>query len=557
MIDRTAPHFALPNAPEPDSNAGLLAALSVAANGAPISSADLEAVRQAAISEGRSLLSVLLDRGLVAEEAAARALALTQKLSLAGPNAEPVRLPPDLRINPAFLEAHEAFVSALTAETLTLVCADPQAEGLRAGLNLIWPHAILIEVAPRGQVREALRTFGRTQGGSTGAGSGDASRADNAEGARVDAPAVRYVNDLVGQAARLGASDIHIQPLRRGARVRARVDGVLQDLAPIEESLAVAVLARIKVMAGLDIAERRLPQDGRFSLRVEGETYDVRTACVPSADGESITLRLLRDSPRAVSLDEIGLNASQTAILTRALAQPQGLILATGPTGSGKTTTLAAAVGRINDPSRKIVSIEDPVEYRIDGVTQIPVRANIGLSFAAALRSVLRSDPDIIVVGELRDAETAQIACNAALTGHLVLATLHTVSAAGAALRLLDLGVEPGVARSVLRLVIDQRLLRRLVPEAEQADMAPAEIEAESFRGRIGAFELLEFDDTLGDLISRRAPVSEIEQAARRKGVPSLYADARAKIAAGLTTKAEVVRVLGPDDDAEIHARDD
>lgn len=506
-----------------------------------IAPATREDLRAEVARSGRSLLTAVLDRGLAGEEAVARAIATETGVALLPVGVRAGEVPEWL--NPAFLEALDAALIAVDGNTLEIATADPTRPELTAGLRMAWGGAVALKVATRADVRR-LAQAAQTP---LDAEARRNARAANADGSPQDAPAVRRVNDLVGLAARAGASDIHIQPDRDGARVRLRVDGVLRDAASLGPDLAPQVAARIKVLAGLDISERRLPQDGRFSLRVEGETYDVRTAVVPSADGESLTLRLLRDAPRAVSLDEVGLTPAQIAILEHALAQPQGLILATGPTGSGKTTTLAAAVGRINDPSRKIVSIEDPVEYRIDGVTQIPIKPAVGLTFASALRSVLRADPDVIVVGELRDPETAQIACNAALTGHLVLATLHATSVAGAPLRLLDLGVEPGVARAVLRLVIDQRLLRRTCPDcAPTGQCLGGGCVGEGYRGRVGAFELLEVDDTLGAMIAERAPVSAITAAARAKGVPSLRQDAEAKVAAGLTRTEELVRVLGP-----------
>ena len=320
----------------------------------------------------------------------------------------------------------------------------------------------------------------------------------------------------------------------------------------------------MKIIAGLDIAERRKPQDGRARVTVAGRALDLRIATAPTAHGESVAIRLLEDAAQTVRLDTLGFSASHLDRVYRALSAPHGLILVTGPTGAGKTTTLAAAISHLNAPGLKIVSIEDPVEYQIEGVNQIAVRPGIGLTFASALRSVLRHDPDVIVIGEMRDLETAEIAMNAALTGHLVIATLHANSAAGAVPRLIDIGVDPALIRSNLRLVVAQRLVRRACAACVAPAGAGVRVSGENrpnipvfravgcpecsdlgYRGRMGVFELLEPDGAFLDAIRPGVSTGELESLARLSGAPSLLDDLFEKLASGWTTPEEAVRVFG------------
>lgn len=371
------------------------------------------------------------------------------------------------------------------------------------------------------------------------------------------APVVRLVSDIVAEAQERRASDIHIEPFRDRLRLRFRIDGVLHDRPAPPPGLARLVASRIKILAGLDIAERRRPQDGRARLTLGGRAIDLRVATAPTAHGESVVIRLLEDRDSEVKLDDLGLTPGHRPVFERQLDAPYGLILVSGPTGSGKTTTLAAALDRLNVPGRKLVSIEDPVEYQIDGVNQIAVNPVIGLTFATALRSVLRHDPDVIVVGELRDRETAEIAVNAALTGHLVLATIHANTAAGAGPRLIDMGVDPSLLRSTLRLLIAQRLVRVLCTSCKVEVEPPKGLRRAfdaagcpscsqtGYRGRVGVFEFIETGADVRELLRDGVSAGEIERAARAAGASSILDDARAKIEAGITSPAEVFRVLG------------
>ena len=380
-----------------------------------------------------------------------------------------------------------------------------------------------------------------------------------------DAPIIRLINALLTEALRRNASDIHIEPFETRLSVRFRIDGVLREVLNPNRALAAAVASRIKVMARLDIAERRLPQDGRISLRVAGRPVDVRVSTIPvgaSAEGgERVVLRLLDKQAGRLDLDQLGMPASIRERLDALIHRPHGIVLVTGPTGSGKTTTLYAALQRLNDASRNLLTVEDPIEYYLDGIGQTQVNPRIGLDFARGLRAILRQDPDVVMIGEIRDRETAEIAVQASLTGHLVLATLHTNSAVGAITRLRDMGVEPFLLASSLIGVLAQRLVRVLDPAGSE-DYAPDAAEfaafgqppdpalrlkrpregAEAYRGRTGLYELIAIDETLRRLIHDGAGEAALLEHARRTA-PSLLADGWDTIRAGRTSVEEVLRV--------------
>jgi len=384
------------------------------------------------------------------------------------------------------------------------------------------------------------------------------------------APVVRAVNDLLERAIELRASDIHIEPFRTGLVVRMRVDGMLRAMPAPANAPPQAVISRIKILASLNIAERRLPQDGAARARVGRSEIDIRIATMPTQHGESAVIRLLPRDRGLLELSKVGLGSRDEASLRRLLALPHGLIVITGPTGSGKTTTLATMLGILNEPTRKILTIEDPVEYEIPGINQSQVKPAIGLTFATAMRAFVRQDPDVIMVGEIRDAETANIAVHAALTGHLVLTTLHTENAAAAAPRLLDLGVEGFLLQSTLRAVIAQRLVRVLCdgckrmhaltggdlaadPRYRVLGFAAGETMYQAdgcdrcsgigYRGRAGVFELLEMTDEVRPFVGANADSLAIDRAAIRAGMTTMIDDAVAKCRAGITTVSEVLRV--------------
>ena len=369
-----------------------------------------------------------------------------------------------------------------------------------------------------------------------------------------DAPIIRMLNALLSQAARDGASDIHIEPYERHSSVRFRVDGTLRDVVQPNRALHAALISRLKIMAELDISEKRLPQDGRISLRLGTRAIDVRVSTLPSAHGERAVLRLLDKTESKLTLEAVGMQGDTLARFEKLIAQPHGIILVTGPTGSGKTTTLYSALQKLDAAANNLMTVEDPIEYELAGVGQTQVNAKIDLTFAKALRAILRQDPDVIMIGEIRDFETAQIAVQASLTGHLVLATLHTNDAASAVTRLADMGIEPFLLSSSLLGVLAQRLVRRLCPHCKTPD--PEAAATTSYRpvgcehcgqtgysGRTGIFELLVVDDALRALIHRRAPEADITTAAVAHGMALMRADGERLVANGTTSREELLRV--------------
>ena len=384
-----------------------------------------------------------------------------------------------------------------------------------------------------------------------------------------DAPIIRLINALLTEAIKVDASDIHIEPFETRMRVRFRVDGMLREILQPPSNIAPLVISRIKVMAKLDIAEKRLPQDGRISLRVAGRSVDVRVSTLPSGHGERVVMRLLDKQAGRLDLEQLGMSETERDELNKLLNRPHGIILVTGPTGSGKTTTLYAGLSRLNVKSRNILTVEDPIEYYIDGIGQTQVNNKVNMSFARGLRSILRQDPDVVMIGEIRDLETASIAVQASLTGHLVLSTLHTNTAVGAITRLRDMGVEPFLLASSLIGVLAQRLVRNLCPNCKKphsatdserewlgmengdnSDIYTAEgcetCNYQGYIGRSGLYELVPVDETLLEMIHDGSSEHEMEQYARTKS-PSLRQDGRRMILKGITSLEEVIRVSRED----------
>jgi general secretion pathway protein E len=364
-----------------------------------------------------------------------------------------------------------------------------------------------------------------------------------------DAPIIRMLNALLTQAAKDGASDIHIEPYERSSSVRFRVDGTLREVVQPNRALHAALISRLKIMAELDIAEKRLPQDGRISLRIGGRAIDVRVSTLPSSHGERAVLRLLDKTESRFTLEGLGMDGEVLSAFARLIQQPHGIVLVTGPTGSGKTTTLYASLGRVDTATTNVLTVEDPVEYELPGIGQTQVNPKIDLSFGKALRAILRQDPDVIMIGEIRDFETAQIAIQASLTGHLVLATVHTNDAVSSVTRL-DMGVEPYLLSSSLLGALAQRLVRKLCPVCKRRDEhghwhpvgCPA-CGGTGYRGRTGVYELMVADDALRGLVHSRAPESALLAAAQRGGLRSMREDGERLVSAGLTSLEEVIRV--------------
>ncbi|APH55069.1 General secretion pathway protein E [Granulibacter bethesdensis] len=477
-------------------------------------------------------------------------------------------------------------VSIATDGTVTLAMADPLDQFACDSVAAALGRPVRIGVAVPIMVETALqRLYPETDtlqdSGNETEPNGDG-RADDTERLRdlsSDAPVIRLVNQIISRAVETGASDIHIEPFEDRIAIRYRYDGVLHEAEGVSArgGSAAAITSRIKIMARLDIAERRLPQDGRLKLAVRGQEVDFRVSTVPSLYGETVVMRILDRSAVAFEFDRLGLRAAVREKLERCLAMPNGIVLVTGPTGSGKTTTLYAGLNSLNSPTRKIVTIEDPVEYQLRGINQIQVKPQIGLSFAALLRAILRQDPDVIMVGEVRDLETAQIAAQAALTGHLVLSTLHTNSAAATITRLRDMGLEDYLLTAVLRGVLAQRLVRVLCPACKTSAPAPSALierfrldqhvpagqtphlwhpvgcpacRQTGYRGRMAIAEFLEPDAAIDRLIYARAGEAEVEEAARAAGMHTMFEAGLDAVLAGETSLEEITRCLHHGEDA-------
>ena len=397
----------------------------------------------------------------------------------------------------------------------------------------------------------------------------DAASVDDLLDSRDDAPVVRLINAILLEAIREGASDVHIEAEERRLVVRFRLDGVLREVLSPPRALAPLLVSRIKVMARLDIAEKRVPHDGRVTLRIGGLDVDVRVSTIPTQHGERVVLRLLDRGSTGLDLGHLGMASRDLEMFERMIRRPHGIILVTGPTGSGKTTTLYAALTQLNDRKRNIMTVEDPIEYALDGIGQMQVNARIDLTFARGLRAILRQDPDVIMVGEIRDHETAEVAVRSSMTGHLVLSTLHTNSAIGSVTRLIDMGVERYLLAPMLTGLIAQRLVRRLCPECRQADVATeadaaltggavavgtrlfrpvgcSHCRGDGYRGRAALYEVVEVDATIQSMVHEGASEADIMRHARTLG-PGILEDGVVKVAEGLTTVQEIARVLHED----------
>lgn len=528
--------------------------------------------RRVAADSGERLDRVLTRLGLVAERAMAETLAGVLGLRVAGAADYPDEPLYAERLSPRFLREAQVVPLEETADGLLLAMADPLNGFVRTAVELAVGLPVLPLVAIPAELEAALERLLRAREAGEGGGAVDAvavdgDAPDDVEKLRdiaSEAPVIRLVNQLIARAVDQRASDIHIEPFETRLRVRYRIDGVLQEQDAPPRRLASAIVSRIKIMARLDIAERRLPQDGRLKLVVRGKEVDFRVATAPTLHGEAVVLRILDWSNVKLDFESLGFEGTPLERFLAQLDRPNGIVLVTGPTGSGKTTTLYAALSRLNSTERKILTVEDPVEYQLEGVNQIQVKPEIGLSFAHVLRSFLRHDPDVMMVGEIRDLETAQVATQAALTGHLVLSTLHTNGAAASINRLLDIGLADYLVVSALVGVVAQRLVRVLCRDCRAPYPAPPELAARlglepgtwlyrpvgcpacggtGYAGRTGVYEVLAMDEALRRAILSRADAAGLHRAAAEGGMRSLFDDGVAKVLAGLTTPEEVWRV--------------
>jgi type IV pilus assembly protein PilB len=541
----------------------------------------LENVRARAL--GGSFSQALRDEGLASALGVARAIAEQYHLPLVDLAEAGVDPDATKQIALSVLERVGAIPFTFENGTLKIAITDPQnVQGLDQ-LRIATRHHVEFFVAASPDVLNEIRRLSRASEALNAvlvddavaeAAVDDADQDDlEADDGISEAPLVRLVNSIIFQAAEDGASDVHFEPQEDALLVRFRVDGVLRVVQRIPARLTPGVTTRLKVLAKLDIAERRKPQDGRITLNASaaGRMLDIRVATLPTVDGESVTMRLLDKSRSAPTLAELGLSDQMRAQLSSLVARPTGALLVTGPTGSGKSTTLYAALAEISRPEINIITVEDPVEYRLAGINQVQINVRAGLVFATALRSILRSDPDVVMVGEIRDSETAKISIEAALTGHLVLSTMHTNDAPGALTRLNEMGVEPFITGAAVSAVLAQRLARKLCTHCAEPytpshqELLGLRVDDESvaalhdavfyrprgcarcgetgYRGRVGIFQLLEMSEQLERLASERASRDELDQAARAEGMRSLWDDGVAKVAAGVTSVEELARV--------------
>lgn len=473
---------------------------------------------------------------------------------------------------------------------LKIATADPLQPGLVDAMRLVTRGRVCLALSPSDDIATAAkRLYGvgaetldrMIQDDDRIDLDGDALLKQDINDLDQEASVVKFVNQIIWEAHQTRATDIHIEPMEVDLRIRYRIDGVLHQ-TPVPATLKrfqSSIISRIKVMANMDIAEKRLPQDGRISLRIQGQEIDVRVSTMPTVYGESVSLRLLLRGSGMINMDQLGLEADDEKVLKRMITRPHGILLCTGPTGSGKSTSLYAWLHTINSVDKRIMSAEDPIEYEMAGVNQVQMKPEIGLDFANALRTFLRQDPDVIMVGEIRDRDTAEIAIRAALTGHLVFSTLHTNDSAGSVNRLLDMGIEPFLVASSVEGVIAQRLVRRLCPSCRQSvevDAAQREFlkgegfpldalekkmiyepvgcddcRGSGFKGRTGIYEILVIDDHIRPLIINRASSGEIKREALKYGLHTLREDGWRKVLAGVTTVEEILRVTEDDEEKE------
>ena len=546
---------------------------------AGLKAGDLERAQRLALESEGSLLTELLTRlGLVSELDLARAwaaalqapLLLSENLSLSGE-----ALP---ELSERFLRHYRLLPIGTHADGVHVLAANPgNAYGLDA-VAYACQAPVYVSVGAASEVDaliERLYGQGRSAMGSLietlDEHGGTEEDIEHLKDLASEAPVIRLVNLILQRAVEQRASDIHIEPFESQLKVRYRIDGVLHEAEAPPSSSSAAIISRLKIMARLDIAERRLPQDGRIMLRIQGKELDLRVSTVPTSFGESVVMRLLDRQTVSFDFPSLGMDGERLQNFLDVLENPHGILLVTGPTGSGKTTTLYTALSRLNTAERKIITVEDPVEYQLEGINQIQVKPAIGLDFAGALRSIVRQDPDVIMIGEMRDLETCRIAIQSSLTGHLVLSTLHTNSAAASITRLLDMGVESYLIASTVKGILAQRLVRRLDPLTRVAFEAPPELVAEhgldrfteqrpiilyrpaselpggGYHGRSAITELLVMNEELRGLLMRQADAATLEQAARRGGLRTLYEEGLRQAVAGVTSLEEVLRVTRGD----------
>jgi general secretion pathway protein E len=529
-----------------------------------IEAEDLDRALELQKERGDKIGKILVDMGLIAQRDMLAALSEQLGVPLVTVDQPPPAVPEIEGLSHRFLRQCRAFPIAAADSTLTIAMADPLDFETVAAVRAYSGLQIQTALASEQEILDAIeKHYGETDRQTIG-GEGDDEQAsadlEHLRDMASEAPVIRLVNAMIADAIEKRASDIHIEPFEKEFRIRFRVDGVLFNQETPPRELKAAIISRLKLMAKLNIAERRLPQDGRIKIKLLGREVDLRVSTLPTLYGESVVMRLLdRSAGDFYDLHRLGFDEKMLASMEHFTSLPHGIFLVTGPTGSGKSTTLYSALKRINLPDKKIITIEDPVEYQMDGINQIHVNPQIGLTFAAGLRHIVRQDPDVIMVGEIRDRETADIAIRAALTGHLVFSTLHTNDAPSAITRLTDMGIENYLLTSSLVAVLAQRLVRVICKNCRQPGeiaLSPEGQRVPTFRGagcpechgtgyssRVGIFEMMQLDDEIRSLIMQNADASVLTQAARRNGMRNLREDGWMKIYDGVTTVQEVIRV--------------
>ncbi|MBZ5605306.1 MAG: type II secretion system ATPase GspE [Acidobacteriia bacterium] len=528
-----------------------------------ITEEDLDRALELQRERGDKLGRILVDLGFIATRDVLAALSEQLQVPLLAIDGPPAVSPETEALSAKFLRQFKCLPVALHDHTVTLAMADPLDFETRSTVEACTGLRVQPGIANEQEILDAIdRYFGQAEKSDAPveAAEGDSEDLEHLRDMASEAPVIRLVNAMIGQAVEKRASDIHIEPFEKEFRIRYRIDGVLQSQDPPPRELKAAIISRVKLMAKLNIAERRLPQDGRIKIKTLGREVDLRVSTLPTLYGESVVMRLLdRSAGDFYDLERLGFDQHMLSRMEYYTSLPHGIFMVTGPTGSGKSTTLYSALKRINQTDKKIITIEDPVEYQMDGINQIHVNPQIGLTFAAGLRHIVRQDPDVIMVGEVRDRETADIAIRAALTGHFVYSTLHTNDAPSAITRLTDMGVENYLITSSLVAVLAQRLVRVICPQCKTSAGNRVTPEGETvetfrgagcdhcfgtgFRGRVGIFELMELDEELRASIMRNEDASKITSIARRHGMRNLREDGWLKVRRGVTTADEVMRV--------------
>ena len=546
-----------------------------------VSSEQIETVISSIRQEGETTLDILIQTGAVTEDDVLAMIAAQFGMEYVHVNADAIDPSVKGVISTEVARKYGVVPVSRTEDSVTVALSDPMGYDTVDSLHYVLKMNVDAVVAPRAEVKAAIdklypEEFESVYGSMSDSDIDVAEKAKGDAGseADVDAPVIRLVSMIITEACKMHASDIHMEPMERHFRVRYRIDGVLRQMESPPKRLQAAILSRVKIMSNMKISEKRVPQDGRIQVKMQGRDLDLRVSSVPTNHGESIVMRILDKQNLSLGLPQLGFLSDDQNKFERLIKLPDGVLLVTGPTGSGKTTTLYACLGQINLPDRKIITVEDPVEYQMSGINQVQVNRDVGLDFTTALRSILRQAPNIVMIGEIRDHETADIAMEAALTGHLVFSTLHTNDAPSAVTRLLDIGVKPFLVASAVRAAMAQRLVRAICDKCRD-DYTPTDRELKmlgsisksvtsakmfkgkgcpvcsqsGYKGRKGIFEMFQIDDTIQRLIFDHSPVTVLRSRAREMGMRTLREDGLLKVASGMTTLEEVLRATMGDAD--------